>query len=327
MRVPSSSAVVREAGLRDGLQSIARVVPTAHKLEWLRAAHAAGQREIEVGSFVPPRLLPQLADTAELVDAGRALEGLLVSVLVPNLKGAQRAIETGAHLMLFPLSASHAHSLANLRRTPNDAVEELARIRATRDAAGSPCLIEAGISTAFGCTLQGRVEPDEVLRLVRDAIGTGIDRVSLADTVGYADPRQVRELFDRAFEVAGDQLAGAHFHDTRGLGLANVYAAWQSGIRRFDASLAGIGGCPHAPGASGNVATEDVVYLLSSMGVATGQDFDALLRLRAQVATWLDGEVLHGALWRAGLPRTLVVPANAATQRLPATPANAGPAQ
>jgi hydroxymethylglutaryl-CoA lyase len=296
---------VREVGLRDGLQSIARTLPTEQKLAWLRSAHAAGQLEIEVGSFVPARLLPQLADTAELVAVAKALPGLVTSVLVPNLKGALAALDSGADAMLLPLSASHAHSLANLRKAPDEVVAEIGRIRAERDARGSRCLIEVGMSTAFGCTIQGRVEESEVLRLLQAVLDAGADRVGLADTVGYADPLQVTRLFEKGFAVAGERLACGHFHDTRGLGLANVYAAWQTGVRRFDACLGGIGGCPHAPGASGNVATEDVAYLFASMGVPTGLDFDALIALRARVALWLDGEPLHGSIARAGLPKTM----------------------
>ena len=296
-------AVVREVGLRDGLQSIARVLPTAQKIEWLNAAYAAGQREIEVGSFVPPRLLPQLADTAEVLAHARTLPGLRASVLVPNLKGAERALECGAHLMVVPLSASHAHSLANLRKTPDEVVAEVARIRAARDAAGSATLIEGGVGTAFGCTLQGEVAESEVLRLMQALLDAGADRVSLADTVGFADPASVQRLFAKARALVGDRLACAHFHDTRGMGLANAYAAWQTGITRFDACLAGIGGCPHAPGASGNVTTEDLEYMLQRMGVATGVDVPALLALRQRVAGWLAGETLYGALWQAGLPR------------------------
>ena len=305
MKPDSLSAIVREVGLRDGLQSISRVLPTEQKVEWIRDAYAAGQREIEVGSFVPARLLPQLADTDQLVGFAKTLPGLCVSVLVPNLKGAERAIESGADAMLVPLSASYAHSLANLRKTPDEVVAEIARIRDLRDATASKCLIEVGISTAFGCTLQGKVESAEVLRLLRAVLDAGADRVGLADTVGYADPSMVRQLFEQALPIAGDRLNCGHFHDTRGLGMANVYAAWQVGITRFDACLAGIGGCPHAPGASGNVSTEDVVYMFTSMGVSTGQDFDQLLALRAKVARWLEGEALHGSLWRAGLPKTM----------------------
>ena len=307
MKPETESAIVREVGLRDGLQSISRVLPTAKKIEWIRDAYAAGQREIEVGSFVPARLLPQLADTDQLVEFAKTLPGLCVSVLVPNLKGAERAIECGADLMLLPLSASRAHSLANLRKSPDDVVAEIARIRDLRDAKASKCLIEVGISTAFGCTLQGKVESAEVLRLLRAVLDAGVDRVGLADTVGYADPSMVRNLFEQALPIAGGRLNCGHFHDTRGLGMANVYAAWQTGITRFDACLAGIGGCPHAPGASGNVSTEDVVYMFASMGVSTGQDFDRLIALRAKVAQWLEGEALHGSLWRAGLPKTMVV--------------------
>ncbi|ACB32312.1 pyruvate carboxyltransferase [Leptothrix cholodnii SP-6] len=303
---PADAVIVREVGLRDGLQSIHRTLATDHKLDWLRAAHAAGLREIEVGSFVPAKLLPQLADTAELVAVARTLPGLVTSVLVPNLKGAQAALDSGADLMLLPLSASHAHSLANLRKTPDDAVAEVGRIRALRDASGSRCLIEVGMSTAFGCTIQGRVDEAEVLRLLQAALDAGADRVGLADTVGYADPQQVARLFEKSFAVAGDRLACGHFHDTRGLGMANVYAAWLAGVRRFDACLGGIGGCPHAPGASGNVATEDLAYLFASMGAPTGLDFDALIALRARLAQWLAGETLHGSLWRAGLPKTML---------------------
>ena len=298
-------AVIREVGLRDGLQSIARVVPTAAKLEWIRDAYAAGQREIEVGSFVPPRLLPQLADTAEVLAFAKTLPGLRASVLVPNLKGAERAMECEAEFMLLPLSASHAHSLANLHKTPDEMVEDIARIVEARDARGSHTRIEVGISTAFGCTIQGRVEPAEVIRLVKAVIDLGADAVGLADTVGYADPAMVRSLFEALLPVAGDKLNCGHFHDTRGLGLANVYAALELGITRFDACIAGIGGCPHAPGASGNVATEDVAYMLASMGIETGQDFDALLALRRRVEQWLEGETFHGTLWRAGLPKTM----------------------
>ncbi|PUE46012.1 hydroxymethylglutaryl-CoA lyase [Limnohabitans sp. 2KL-51] len=296
---------VREVGLRDGLQSIARTLPTAQKLQWIQGAYDAGIREIEVGSFVPPKLLPQLADTAELVAFAKTLPGLVVSVLVPNLKGAERAMDSGADWMLLPLSASHAHSLANLRKAPDDVVAEIGAMVEARRARGSAIRIEVGMSTAFGCTLQGQVAVDEVLRLLQAVVALGVDRVGLADTVGYADPRQVGELFAKAREVAGDKLGCGHFHDTRGLGLANVMAALQAGETRFDACLAGIGGCPHAPGASGNVATEDLAYLMASMGIDTGIDFGQLIALRAQVAQWLAGESLHGSIAQAGLPKTL----------------------
>ncbi|NML47174.1 hydroxymethylglutaryl-CoA lyase [Ramlibacter sp. G-1-2-2] len=311
MNEPSSSralprrVAIRDVGLRDGLQIIPRTVPTALKLEWLRDAHAAGLREMEVGSFVPARLMPQLADTAEVLAFAKTLPGLVASVLVPNLKGAERAIAEEAHAMLVPISASHAHSLANLRKTPDEVVAEIGRMRAARDAAGSHTLLEVGISTAFGCTIQGRVEESEVVRLVQAVLDAGADKVSLADTVGYADPAMVSRLFEKVLPVARGKLDSAHFHDTRGLGLANCYAALQMGVTRLDACLGGIGGCPHAPGASGNVATEDLAYMLASMGIETGLDFDALLVLRKKLAHWLEGEQLHGSVWQAGLPKTM----------------------
>lgn len=295
---------IREVGMRDGLQSIQTIVPTERKLEWVRDAYHAGVREIEVGSFVPARLLPQLADTPEVLAYAKTLPGLFATVLVPNLKGAERAIEGQADLMLVPLSASHQHSLANLRKTPDEVVAEVARIRAARDAAGAKTLIEGGVGTAWGCTLQGHVETSEVLRLMQALLDAGADRVSLADTVGYADPASVRALCEQAMRIAGDRFCCGHFHDTRGMAMANVYAALEAGVTRFDASLAGIGGCPHAPGASGNVSTEDLAFMLTSMGKDTGIDLERLLVLRAKVARWLEGEILHGALARAGLPKT-----------------------
>jgi hydroxymethylglutaryl-CoA lyase len=299
-----SQVVIREVGLRDGLQSIQITLPTERKIEWIGEAYAAGQREIEVGSFVPAKLLPQLADTAELVAYAKSFPDLSVSVLVPNLKGAERAIEAQADLLLVPLSASHAHSLANLRKTPDEVIAEVARIRAARDAAGSKTLIEGGIGTAFGCTIQGAVDQSEVLRCMQGLLDAGADRVSIADTVGYGGPAAVRELFGKARQLAGERFWCGHFHDTRGLALANVYAALETGVARFDATLAGIGGCPHAPGASGNASSEDLAFMLADMGIATGIDISRLLALRAKVAQWLEGETLHGSLWLSGLPKT-----------------------
>ncbi len=306
-QIPTSQSIrIREVGLRDGLQSIKSTLPTVHKLQWISAAYAAGQREIEVGSFVPARLMPQLADTDQLLLHAQTLPGLVASVLVPNLKGAERALELGAASMVIPLSASYAHSLANLRKTPDDVVAEVARIRAARDSSGSKTIIEGGVGTAFGCTIQGEVKPSEVVRLLQALLDAGADQLSLADTVGYAGPSDVSRLFEMAQRAVGDRLSCAHFHDTRGLALTNCYAAWQMGITRFDASLAGIGGCPHAPGASGNVTTEDLVFMFNRMNLTTGIDVEALLTLRAQLEHWLPNEMLHGALWRAGIPKQLI---------------------
>lgn len=292
-----------EVGLRDGLQILDRVVPTADKLRWLEAEHRAGVRRFEAASFVPPRLLPQMADAAEVVTGARALPGIVVHTLAPNLKGATAALAAGSDVIVLPLSASEAHSRANIRKTREESVEELARVCRARDEGGHKTRIDAGISTAFGCTIQGEVPEDEVVRLAESCLEAGADRVALADTVGYANPAQVRRLYSRVKDIAGDRLQSAHFHDTRGLGLANCLAVLDIGIREFDASLGGLGGCPHAPGASGNVATEDLVFMLESMGFDTGIDLDALIEAQRLLATLLPGQPLHGKIAAAGLPK------------------------
>lgn len=300
----TEKVTIREVGLRDGLQSISRILPTEQKQQWISGAVEAGITEIEVGSFVPAKLLPQLADTRELVAFSQKFRALHVSVLVPNLKGAELAIESGADLMLIPLSASREHSLANVRRTPTDMLEQVRKICAARDAASSPIRIEGGIGTAFGCTIQGKVPRQEVFDLLKGLMDAGVDDLSLADTVGYADPRSVYELFAKAQELTGNRISSGHFHDTRGLALANICAAMETGVTRFDASLSGIGGCPHAPGASGNVSTEDLAFMLESMGISTGISVSKLLSLRNRLKGWLKGETLHGVLWQSGLPKT-----------------------
>lgn len=300
----TEKVTIREVGLRDGLQSISSILPTEQKQQWISGAVDAGITEIEVGSFVPAKLLPQLADTRELVAFSQKFRALHVSVLVPNLKGAELAIESGADLMLIPLSASREHSLANVRRTPTDMLEQVRKICAARDAASSPIRIEGGIGTAFGCTIQGKVPRQEVFDLLKGLMDAGVDDLSLADTVGYADPRSVYELFAKAQELTGNRISSGHFHDTRGLALANICAAMETGVTRFDASLSGIGGCPHAPGASGNVSTEDLAFMLESMGISTEISVSKLLSLRNRLKGWLKGETLHGVLWQSGLPKT-----------------------
>ena len=295
---------IQEVGLRDGLQSIAAVMPTAAKKRWIRAAYDAGVRHIEVTSFVPPRLLPQLADAAEIVDYALQLEGLIVTALVPNLKGAENALKAGVHRMVAPISVSTQHSLANVRRAPMEMVQEFSRIRERIDAQNAGTTLIAGLSTVFGCTLQGEVPIDDVCNIVRGSLAAGADTVALADTTGHATPAQVQEVIGAVRAVAGAQFRSMHFHDTRGMGLANTVIALQNGIREFDASLGGIGGCPHAPGATGNVVTEDLVFMLESMGYRTGISVEGLLACRSVLTEALPQEPLYGFIHRAGLPNT-----------------------
>jgi hydroxymethylglutaryl-CoA lyase len=289
-----------EVGPRDGLQNAHHMMPTEAKKRWISALAAAGLEEIEVGSFVPPKLIPAMADTGEIVEHARTIPGLRVVALAPNLKGFERALQAGAHKITFPVSASRAHSLANVRMTPEQMVEEVRKCRALRGAEGPQ--IEGAVSTAFGCTMQGEVPEDDVLRIAA-ALAKFCDCVALADTVGYANPAQVRRIFGRVKQEIGDKLEGAHFHNTRGLGLANALAAYEEGVRAFDSSMAGLGGCPFAPGASGNVVTEDLVFMFESMGLATGIDFDRLLAARAALVDGLPEEPVYGHTPQAGLPK------------------------
>jgi hydroxymethylglutaryl-CoA lyase len=295
--------LISEVGPRDGLQSVAACMPTADKLRWISALHAAGLREIEVGSFVPARLLPQLADTAEVVAHALKLPGLTVLALVPNLRGAEAALAAGVHKITVPVSASPAHSMANVRKTPQAMVEEVRLIDALRRSVAPQVGLEAAISTAFGCTLQGAVPEDEVIRLAVQCAEAGADDVGLSDTTGHANPAQVRRLFVRLHAEIGDKAGAAHMHNTRGLGLANCLAAYEAGVRTFDASLGGLGGCPYAPGASGNVVTEDLVFMFEAMGIATGIDLNRLIAARAPLQTGLPGEPLYGMTPEAGLPQ------------------------
>ncbi len=300
-QVTVPGVLISEVGPRDGLQSINRTLPTTHKLAWITALHAAGLREIEVGSFVPARLLPQMADVADVVRHAITLPGLTVMALVPNRQGAAAALAAGVHKLTIPVSASAAHSLANVRKTREQMVDEVRTIVALRDAQAPQVGIEVGLSTAFGCTLQGRVPEDQVLWLADQVAAAGVDEVGLSDTTGMAQPAQVRRLFTRLRAALGDKAGAAHLHNTRGLGLANALAAYDVGVRTFDASLAGLGGCPFAPGASGNVVTEDLVHLFEAMGVPTGIDLHRLVAARLPLQQGLPGEPLYGLVPDAGL--------------------------
>ena len=297
----SSTVLISEVGPRDGLQSVSSIMPTDAKLRWIEALFAAGLREIEVASFVPKRLLPQMADAADVVGRARTLPGLTVMALVPNVRGAEAAIAAGAHKLTIPVSASAAHSLANVRKTREQMVDEVKRIVELRNERAPHVHIEAGIATAFGCTLQGAVAEDDVIRLAEAVIEAGADESGLADTTGYANPTQVRRLFKRLRAAIGNKAGAAHMHNTRGLGLANCLAAYEAGVTTFDSSQGGLGGCPYAPGASGNVVTEDLVFMFESMGVSTGIDLEALIAARELLKAGLPEAAIYGMTPEAGL--------------------------
>ncbi len=299
----TKSVLISEVGPRDGLQSVKATMPTADKLAWISGLHAAGLREIEVCSFVPAKLLPQMADAAQVVEHAVALDGWTVMALVPNLRGAQAAIAAGAHKLTIPVSASEAHSLANVRKTRQAMVAEVRSIVALRKERAPGVKVEVGVSTAFGCTLQGHVSDEDVVWLAEELAKAGVDEIGLSDTTGMANPEQVRRLFKKVRAAIGEKTGAAHMHNTRGLGLANCLAAFDVGVTTFDSSQGGLGGCPYAPGASGNVVTEDLVFMFEAMGVDTGVDLEKLIAVRSLLARGLPGEPIYGMTPEAGLPK------------------------
>jgi hydroxymethylglutaryl-CoA lyase len=305
---------IREVGMRDGLQSIAEIMPTETKLAWLDAEYAAGVREIEVTSFVPPKLLPQLADAEAVVRHALTLPGLTVSALIPNSRGAERGLALGVHEMNFVLSVSEGHNRSNVRRSTDESIADFRRVvQLCREQGGEHRpRINCGLATAFGCTIEGDVEEDRVRHIATEVAEAGADGILLADTVGYGQPAAISRVFRRVIADVAPLPVCAHFHDTRGLGLANVLAAFAAGCRGFDASLGGLGGCPYAPGATGNIVLEDTAFMFEAMGVATGIDIERLSAVREQVSRALPGVTLYGAIAKAGLPRNFHPVAQAA---------------
>ncbi len=293
-----------EVGPRDGLQIAKGRMPTAVKICWIAAIAAAGVPEIEVGSFVPARVIPQMADTEEVVRRSLAVPGLVVQALAPNLRGAQNAFHTGAHKIGIPVSVSEGHSRANLNRTVDQQIAEVASVVAWLRGQDLRMPVVAGCSTAFGCSIDGVVTTEQVVRVAAGLAAAGVDEIALADTVGYGHPAQIKQVVRAVRAEIGPRLTTLHLHDTCGLGIANALAGLEEGIRAFDSSLAGLGGCPYAPGASGNIVTEDVVFMLESMGFATGIDIERLLAARAILREGLPDEPMHGQVEKAGIPRT-----------------------
>lgn len=298
--------LISEVGPRDGLQNCKSVMPTALKKAWIQALYNAGVREIEVGSFVPPKLFPQLADTADIVAFAKTLPGLRVLALVPNLRGAKMAIEAGVTAMGFPLSVSETHSLKNLRQTHDQAIENATAIAALirEQPVDKRPSFEGALSTAFGCSIEGKISQDSVLRLAERLVAAGVDELGLSDTVGYAQPLQVKRMVREVRRVAGaNKVKSVHLHNTYGLGLANAFAAYEEGIEVFDSSQGGLGGCPASPGASGNIVTEDLVFMFESMGVSTGINIEALIACRSYIHDGLPNEPMYGMTPNAGLPK------------------------
>lgn len=300
--------IVREVGLRDGLQIHPTFMPTERKLEWIRAEAAAGVPEIEVTSYVPAKVIPQFADAEEVTVHSLEIPRLTVAALIPNLRGAERGIELGVHKLNFVMSVSRTHNLKNVRREREESVADFRRIveLVRSQPEGKRPILVGGLATALGCSYEGRVPVDDVVRYAVALVEAGADELVIPDTVGYADPALVRTVFKAVMAAVGDMPVAAHFHNTRGTGLANVVAALDCGVRRFDASLAGIGGCPFAPGATGNIVMDDLCFMLDSMGLRTGVDIEKLIEVRKIVRDALPDIEMHGAVARAGLPKNYV---------------------
>ncbi len=310
---------LREVGMRDGLQSIAEIMPTETKIAWLEAEYAAGVREIEVSSFVPPKLLPQLADAEAVVRHALTLPGLTVSALIPNSRGAERGLALGVHEMNFVLSVSEGHNnKSNVRRSTEESIEDFRRVVALcREQGGANGAtqrprVNCGLATSFGCTIEGDVDEDRVRRIANEVAEAGAHGIILADTVGYGQPAAIGRVFRKVIADVAPLPVAAHFHDTRGLGLANVLSAFAAGCKAFDASLGGLGGCPYAPGATGNIVMEDTAFLFEAMGIETGIDIERLTRVREIVGKALPEVTLYGAIAKAGLPRNFHSVAQAA---------------
>jgi hydroxymethylglutaryl-CoA lyase len=299
---PDDKVSLREVGLRDGLQLVKTFPSTAAKQRWVRDEYAAGVRHFEVGSFLPARTFPQFADVRDIVRTVATLPGAHGVALVLNERGVNEALAAGVAEIASVVSATEEHSQANANRSREEAIANIRRLCQLRDASAHKPLVNAAISMALGCSITGPVDPQEVIRLVGKCFDAGVDFVAVADTVGYAGPKQVGELTAAIVKLAGAKPVCVHLHDTRGMGIANASAALDAGARILDGSLGGLGGCPFAPGATGNVVFEDLVFLCESKGFSTGIDIEKLLSVRGILRSEMPEETLYGGLARAGLP-------------------------
>jgi hydroxymethylglutaryl-CoA lyase len=309
---PDGKVILREVGLRDGLQLVKKFPSTAAKQRWIRDEYAAGVRNFEVGSFLPAKTFPQFADVRDIVQTVASLPGAYGIALALNERGVNEALASGVAEVATVVSATEEHSQANANRSRESAIANVKRLCELRDASSHKPVVNAAISMALGCSIVGPVDPREVIRLAEKLYEAGVDMVAVADTVGYAGPKQVGELTRAVVKIAGSRPVCIHLHDTRGMGIANAAAALDAGARVLDGSLGGLGGCPFAPGATGNVVFEDLVFLCESMGFPTGIDLDKLVAVRSILKSEMPGEALYGGMARAGLPRATGLPEKAA---------------
>ncbi len=304
---PVGRVILREVGLRDGLQLVKTFPSTDAKKRWIRDEYAAGVRHFEIGSFLPAKTFPQFADVRDIVRTVAALPDAHGIALALNERGVNEALASGVAEIASVVSATEEHSQANANRSREAAIANVKRLCQLRDASAHKPIVHAAISMALGCSISGAVDPREVLRLVEKCFEAGVDAVGIADTVGYAGPKQVGDLTWAAVRLAGAKPICVHLHDTRGMGVANASAALDAGARILDGSLGGLGGCPFAPGATGNVVFEDLVFLCESKGFPTGVDIEKLIAVRAILRSEMPNEPLYGGLARAGLPRGTAV--------------------
>jgi hydroxymethylglutaryl-CoA lyase len=298
---PNDRITLREVGLRDGLQLVKTWPQTADKKRWMATEYGAGVSHFEVGSFLPAARYPQFADVRELASEARR-RGAFSAALALNERGAEDALASDVDEIVCVVSATEEHSQANARRSRQDAISLVQHLADIRNTAGAGKLINVTIAMSLGCSIAGAVDPDEVIRIAEATLAAGADIVAFADTVGYGGPRQVGELAVRMNRLCGSRPFIVHLHDTRGMGIANASAALDNGARVLDASLGGLGGCPFAPGATGNIVFEDVVFLCETKGFATGIDPEGLRAAREIAEASMPTEQFHGALAKSGPP-------------------------
>jgi len=292
---------ITEVGPRDGLQNIQAFVPTDKKILFIKKLASCGFKEIQIGSFVAPRAIPQFKDIKEVVSKVRSLRGVALSAMVPNERGVKEAIACGIKNIIFFFSVSREHNCRNVEQTPQESIKELQSI--CRSYLPDPSItLRVDLATAFGCPFSGNITTAAVLRMVEKVAACGIQEITLCDTIGFGNPRMVEEKFSASQRLFPRINFGAHFHNTRGLALANTLRAYDTGIRSFDAAAGGLGGCPYAPGSSGNVATEEMVFMFEEMGIKTGVDLKNLLDVCLFLNKTLPQAKLASSLYQAGLP-------------------------